>query len=391
MLLKENLIRFIKLHLQLQSLLGTRPFKFSATDKLIPCHKREYSWVLIKGFLLTLYNITEWMQVIHSVGHAVLANVSESLLFASTKAAYCFTKYTLITRQRSLIELFNLLLNFEKANFAGLHILKSNSKTLVQVTQLLAIIFATYSTLCYLVMLWIFPCELVPIAYFTMPECLNPSYHGDWSISSRFQLVMICIFVMWQCIDFAGDLTLFVVHLTLVQSYCFYRYVQLVDQLIVEKPKQALKHLPLYRQIQILNRYYNVIRNNGIIIAHEYLLIIAFIISVFMLISLGSNGTLPELILFGLCGFDGAIVLLVCNTLMGQIYSGSKQFRTKIKEHILSNQVLNKQRKWTQRYLKSCAVLKCNIGDVNFIEELTPLVMIDFCINQIVSLLLLQK
>ncbi|CAL8130034.1 unnamed protein product [Orchesella dallaii] len=240
-------------------------------------------------------------------------------------------------------------------------------------------------------MMWIFPCHLVPLAYFTLPECLNPSYQSDWSIYSKFQLMIVCIIVMCLYIDFAGDFLLFFIHFTLVQSYCLYRYVQLVDKHIAAKPEQAVRHLPLYRQIQILNQYYNAIQKNDLIIAHEYVLIMAVIISVFTLISVGTEVFLPRFILHSLNGFDTAILLLVCNTIMGQMHSASKQFCTKNKDQILSNKLASKHTKWIQRYLKSCAFLKCNVGDVNFIEELTPLVMLNFCINQIVSLVLLKK
>ncbi|CAL8068823.1 unnamed protein product [Orchesella dallaii] len=390
MLLKENLIHYIKLQLKLHSLIGTRPFQFSATDKLFASSKREYNWGLIKVALYSFYVLTEWMLVIHKASNGAFDKFSEGLLFATGQASYCFTKYTVFTQRFSVIELFNLLINFEEVNFAAIKISKNNTTTIVKQTQQAVILYATITGFCYLMMMWIFPCHLVPLAYFTMPECLNPSYHGDWSTSSRFQLMIIGIIVLGLYIDTGGDLALFLVNFTLVQSYCFYRYVQIVDQLVSDKPKQAQKHLPLYRQIQILNRYYNVIQKNGLIIAHEYTLIIAIIISVVTLLSLGSNVSLPEFIMHGLSGVDAAIVLVVCNTIMGQMYSASKQFCTKKKDHILSNQVGNVQRRWIQRYLKSCAVLKCNVGDVNFIEELTPLVMLDFCINQTVSLLLLQ-
>ncbi|CAL8068825.1 unnamed protein product, partial [Orchesella dallaii] len=382
MLLKENLIRCFKLQVDLHSLLGTRPFQFCATEKLIPSSIREYWWGLIKLVLFTAYVLTEWMHVIHSAGEAAFVNFSEALLFACGQTVYSITKYIVFTRRLSVIELFNLLLTFEKVNFAAMSIPKRNQQTFVKVTQLLALFYAIITGLCYFLMMWIYPCHLVPLAYFTMPECLNPSYHGDWSISSRFSLMIICIFVLWLYVDVGGELGMFLVHFTLVQSYCLYRYVKLVEQLIAAEPKQAQKLLPLYRQIKILNHYYNAIQKNSLIIAHDYILTIAFIISVFALITLGTDVSLPQLIIYGLTGIYTATVLLVCNTIMGQMHSASKQFCTRNKERIFSNEVGNVQRKWIRRYLKSCAVLKCYIGDVNFIEELTPLVMLNFCISQ---------
>ncbi|CAL8068837.1 unnamed protein product [Orchesella dallaii] len=393
MLLKENLIRFMKLQLKINSVLGTRPFKFSDTDKLIPSPKREYFWGFIKVALFTVYIITEWLQVIHSAGDSAFIKFSEGLLFAFGQTAFCFTKYSVFIRRRGLIELFNLLIDFEKVNFENEAIThsKSSQMLVIKVTQLLGIFYGLLTGLCYFLMMWISPCNLVPLAYFTMPECLISSHHGDWSISSSFQLIIICIIVLWLYVDITEDFAMFLAQFTVVQSYCMYRYVQLVNKLIAAKSKQALKHLPLYRQIQILNHYYNALQKNDLLIAHEYLMIIGLIISVFTLIFLGTDVLLPQFVLYSLTGFDAAIALLVCNTTMGQMYSASKHFCTKKKDQIFLNQVVNVQRKWIQRYLKSCAVLKCNVGDVNFVEELTPLVMLDFCLNQTVSLLLLQK
>ncbi|CAL8068839.1 unnamed protein product [Orchesella dallaii] len=392
MRLNENLIHYIKFQLELHSVLGTRPFKFSASEELIPTSNRDYWWALIKVVLFTIYVITEWLQVIHTAADAAFINFSEGLLFALAQTVFCFTKYTVFKRRRGWIELFNLLIYFEKGNFAEpIQQLKSNQLLLIKVTQLLGVFYGLITGLCYFLMMWISPCNLVPLAYFTMPECLISSYHGDWSISSRFQLMIICIIVMWLFVDITEDFAMFYVQFTVVQSYCLYRYVQLVDKLIATNPNLAIKHLPLYRQIQILNHYYNAFQKNDLIIAQEYVVIFGLIISVFTLIFLGSDMFLPQFILYSLTGFDAAILLLVCNTTMGQMYSASKQFCTRKKDKILSNQVVNVQRKWIQRYLKSCAILKCNFGDVNFIEELTPLVIFDFCFNQIVSLLLLQK
>ncbi|CAL8140234.1 unnamed protein product [Orchesella dallaii] len=383
------------------------PFTSPKTTPVLP----PETWTHIFQFLGPgdLYSVTiacpEWNElleekrntfflplVIHSAPDVAFIHFSEGLFFACGQIVFCFTKYIVFTGRLRLIELFNLLLDFEKVNFpASIPLSKSGHKTLVKVTQAVALFYAIIAGICYFLMMWNFPCQLVPLAYFTMPECLNTSYHGGWSINSTFQLMTFCILVMWLFVDNAEDFALFFVHFTLVQSYCLYRYIQLVDKLIAAKPKEALKHLPLYRQIQILNHYYNINQKHDLLIAHEYIMVFGVIISFFALISLGTEAFLPQFMLHSLNGFDAAIVLLVCNSIMGQMYSASKQFCRKTKDQILSNHLSGVQRRWIQRYLKSCAVLKCNVGDVNFIEELTPLVMLDFCINQIVSLLLLQK
>ncbi|CAL8120938.1 unnamed protein product [Orchesella dallaii] len=49
------------------------------------------------------------------------------------------------------------------------------------------------------------------------------------------------------------------------------------------------------------------------------------------------------------------------------------------------------ERAWMRRYVKSFCPIKCYLGQVNYIDELTPLNLLEFCINQTVSLLMIRN
>ncbi|CAL8129017.1 unnamed protein product [Orchesella dallaii] len=223
-----------------------------------------------------------------------------------------------------------------------------------------------------------------------MPECHTPSFNGRWSTSSEVKLLINCFIALWIFADVAGDVPISLVDFSLVQSYCLLRYIQNAGKCITSAPKKATKYLLLCRHIQILNRYYNLVQQNGLIIAHNIMLTFGFIISFFTLISLGTKISFPEFLLFGSASIDGATVILICYSFMGQLHSTSKLVCTPTREQLLYNNVTRLQRKWIQRYTKSLSNLKSYVGDVNFVEELTPLVMLNFCIYQTASLLLLK-
>jgi len=84
------------------------------------------------------------------------------------------------------------------------------------------------------------------------------------------------------------------------------------------------------------------------------------------------------------------ICLMSFTTVMVKLYTASNSVTDSVKEQVLMQVGLKVgERKWIERYRMSLPSLKSYIGNVNYVEEITPLEMINFCIDQTVSLLLL--
>jgi len=263
---------------------------------------------------------------------------------------------------------------------------------LIKFALLSGIGYAPMTAFAIVLMRWNTPCNSSTFGYFLIPECTNDSGISDkWPMTSVIQLGFICALAFWFTVDGNGSFAVFLMDFSFVQAYCYRRYVQYVTKLLVKKPNEAVNILPYYRQLEILSRYYNVIQQDGLIITNVFLMMLGLIISSYPIISLGLKMSLPQLMFFLTCAQDASVILFMYTTILGQLYRASLQVKECVNERMLLNgEISNVKKKWIGRYIKSFRPLKSYIGYVNYVEQLTPLVMQDTCINQIVSLLLLE-
>jgi len=116
----------------------------------------------------------------------------------------------------------------------------------------------------------------------------------------------------------------------------------------------------------------------------------AIVISVFTLIALGVDVSVPELGLFATAAQDAVVGLVVYTTYMAMVFSESKKVKEKFQDRIFLQGTIGKERKLLQRTVWSLSPLKCYLGYNNFVENGTPMVFLDLCISKIVDLLLLR-
>jgi len=278
-------------------------------------------------------------------------------------------------------------------NFSeGVHfdISKKAEVCMVKIVLLCGIGFAPMVTIPYALLRWIIPCNSATLGYFLIPECENFESDLEWGFRSKLMLICISMLAFYCAIDGCGNFAMFLANFSLVQAYCLRRYVQYLTLLLQKRPSKSKEYLPIYRQLQILCRYYNLFQQNGLIFSNYFLTCIGLILSSFSLISNGFNLSLFELLLFATVSQDTILVLLIYGTTMGQLYSTSKKFCFNVKKQVLTKRMSMHDRKWADCYTNSFRPLKCYLGCVNFVDELTPLVMLNLCINQTVSLLMLR-
>jgi len=262
---------------------------------------------------------------------------------------------------------------------------------IVKFILVMGICFASTIAFPYSIMQWLMRCNSINFGYFLIPECHNGIQTSPLSWFSGFKLSLLCAGAFWLVIDGSGSFGIFVSAFSLAQAYCLRRYTHYVTCLVVNGPPKNIRHLIFYRQVQILSRYYNQLQQNKLITVVISGIIVPLILSYYAIISVGLYSiSTAELLFFVTVAFDGPVCLTVYTTVMGQLYVESKRVGKKVNGRVLSSIKGRKQIKWVVRYVKSLWPVKCYIGYNNFVDELTPLNLLSFCANQIVSLLMLQ-
>jgi hypothetical protein len=145
------------------------------------------------------------------------------------------------------------------------------------------------------------------------------------------------------------------------------------------------KTMGKYRQLQLLNiRYNEIYRRNyfAILMAAAIMILVP---SGFLLMT---SYHVHPIILFGLA-FVTIMAYATITTIFimaSKVWNASVRFRYAWKKNIrLSSRPL------TRRYGASLQNLKIQIGSSNFVEQNTPFIFISFCIEQTISLVLLNN
>jgi len=236
---------------------------------------------------------------------------------------------------------------------------------------------------------WLFPCGSMTFGYQFFPECKVALESKSWSFSSNIILGLIMVMVFWLIIDSSGSFAMFITDCTFMQAYCMRRYVQNITGMLNARPEMLPQFLRYYKQLQILSRYYNLIQQDTLVVAHLLMEQIAIVLCFYSLISLGAQLPLAKVGFFLVGGFDGAVALLVVSSVLAQLHNVSKDMKSKLRKQTLVS-VSPRQRRWIRQCIRSLLPLKSYIGQVNYVDELTPLVMMDFSISQTVSLLMMH-
>jgi len=243
--------------------------------------------------------------------------------------------------------------------------------------------------LAYSVVRWTHPCNSGTIGYFLMEECRHSERSLNWSWSSKLQLILVSAITFWLSTDVFGSVVFSFVHLDFAQIYCLLGYMKFVTRIMITEPSRAAKNLLKYRQLQILNRFHNAIHEDKLIILVLFLMQFEVIICFYALVADGLEASVLRFAIYITVGPICASVLVMYTTFMGRIYCKSKTSSRMIKDSLKVSS--RKEKRWIARVMLSCKPLKCQIGYVNFVDELTPLNLLSFCFVQIANLLLLKK
>jgi len=250
--------------------------------------------------------------------------------------------------------------------------------------------FGVTSTISYAMGRYDLPCNSGLFGSPLIPKCRNPD-QMEWDLLSKILRTLFAFSHFWFYDDGSGTWALFLTAFSGAQAYSLWRYIQCIDHMLIKSPKKATQYLPYYRKVQILCRYYNLIQQDGLVIGHVWFLVWGIIIGTYTLIDMGAKISNAELSLFIALVPEFTVILMCYTNSMARVYPASTRGKNVVRHALLTNDVGGKQRKWIEKYMKSLKPLKCYIGQVNFVEELTPLNFMDFCISQTVSLLMVKN
>jgi len=136
------------------------------------------------------------------------------------------------------------------------------------------------------------------ISLLSPSKCWDPTPDTQSCNLSFILLVFISPFTFYITIDAAGRLAFVVMHFSWVGAYCLSSYVDYITALLLNNSKEAPARLKYYRQVQLLNRYYNLIQQDELLKSVIIMDIMGVTVSFYTIISLRSQINIPELLLF---------------------------------------------------------------------------------------------
>jgi len=252
---------------------------------------------------------------------------------------------------------------------------------------------APFASFSYVLQRFMFPCNIATVGYFLLPECTN-GFDSGWSYQSLVSLGIFCLVMFWIFIDTMGLFVLYTAGISQVQGILIFKYTKYfqncVEVNLETKSHTTYKVFSVYRQLQLLTRYFNGIQQQGIIFTILISDIICIVFGAYILISMGPKLPLPDFTLFFFAWFDGMVVLVVYFTVMSKVNSEAQDALQYIGKFLTPRISNGNTKKWARVFLMSLKSLQVNIGSVNFVDKFTPVTLLDFCVGQIVSLLLMD-
>ncbi|CAL8136974.1 unnamed protein product [Orchesella dallaii] len=405
MLLKRDFLVGLKAHLKTQLLFGTTPIIFRENKSLhdheegFLCHSSNNTipkqW--FKLLFSTIFVTVWWFQIVQSIKEENLVTILESMLYAVALSTFILMKRAYLQKRRFVVELLNMVLRFEFTHF------ETNSSEINQnqgykyfifFCQLSGILGTPILILAYSLQRWFNPCTSATFAYrLFLPECsaINP-LQISWKFSSLLALFLTILLSIWVIIDLCGCLMFQTFELAFVQCCCLKEYLKWLHGVMKSSAlgQFDLSLVSVYRELQLLSRLYNWIQQDVIIIALTNMTVFVFIVSLYALILMGSHASVPHILFFSSVVLLGLLVIVVCFGTFAGLHTQSTKLIVFLRKKVNLSVWKPHKKRLIERYSWSLREIKVSIGQVNFVDKLTPVIMLNFCISQIVSLLLIE-
>jgi len=157
------------------------------------------------------------------------------------------------------------------------------------------------------------------------------------------------------------------------------------------------RSLRMFRTLQILEKQINVCFRHSYFPLFLSGMTALLVFCMHSCVKLPGKIPMPGFSYFPLVVVNGVVSLLVMNTKAANVYEHSLELIKALKSpppaHVVGNssaQLCIRRKHWTIKMAESLRPLKVHFG-MNFVDKVTPLLMINFSVNQVVSLLLIQS
>ncbi|CAL8128735.1 unnamed protein product [Orchesella dallaii] len=390
MFLAENFKNYLVFELKVNNFLTqipqvycpkSRRFAASTSSQTVIFYKIKTAMAIAILFMLWLQLIFNWDKIstsqrIQSVFYIV------SLSFQIPIVIEVFRKRFAIS------ELFNASIQFEMHNGYDtdygrkFNSKKRNSqKNRVKLYTTLSITTAPTILSFFWVHLYISPCIPANLGYLFLAECNSETI---FPVTGTILKVILLSIFTW--IFLCTTVTVFLEYLlyTSFQCYCFLNYIRQLKNKLGGKKCNSSGIIKIYRQIQLLVFTYNDIHRGILTPIETTFCQFVSILSLYGTIGLSNSVAVPLQLIFA---------FMVVETTL-QIFEGEDAIKVEV--HRVSKYVLRKLRNLMVNGSKRVSIISLPVlsihmgGGGNFFDETTPLVLLDFAINQTVGLLLMQ-
>lgn len=203
-------------------------------------------------------------------------------------------------------------------------------------------------------------------------------------IKQKFILVLLSysnwIFMILGC-------SLHIALVILIKCYCLRAYILLLEHKIKFRFNSA--SFLLYSELQIFGTVYRELYSYFTAV-FMWAALIMYTIGLYALIKFAFTLTFSMACMFLILAFDGFFCTFIGYSTLANVFVTSRRLLSvKIDRHLISvgsgyGLAL------CRRLVKSCQLIRIYVGDLNYVEESTPLIVQDFVAGQTVNLLLVE-
>ncbi|CAL8132157.1 unnamed protein product [Orchesella dallaii] len=330
-----------------------------------------------------------WFQLIRDWGNISNSFRMQTLFYCVAITFHIPIILEIFRKREELSKLYNSFVTFEEVSIKNISNLCEDNHLRIFMAKLfgnlLVVTAPSVTGLIFLQLYWI-PCLPATVQYILLQECGNDSLNYIFNLVFKFILL---VFTNWLFLFTCTGVFLEYGFYSYIHCYCLLHYLKILKKRLelnssVLSTQDVYK---IYRQVQLLAFCYNDIHKRILTMVTTALLQFVCIIGLFALIKFGGELIQPQFLMFA--GLVVESVLYIFDSEGGvkaSVFSASKDL---LHSRNCVSIGINQNSKWVRRFTKSLPVLKIQFGSGNYFDELTPLVLIDFSINQTVSLLLM--
>jgi len=241
--------------------------------------------------------------------------------------------------------------------------------------------------------MYVIPCNLNNPAYMYFPSCSKLSFEKSYAtflFGLLLQIVMPLLMAMIALHKF-GQCAMEYFLFSVIHCYCLINYIDWFYKHFRKTCQDEFsKYNQIYREIQLLMDKYNSVHQGPLTLTTIGLCAYVFIISFYAMTGFLDQLIVLQILFFSVLAFDTfTIVAMVDGTFKAGVLKASKQMLCGVQEKMAGLMITKRPKMLYKRQVRSWPLFKVYTGSVNYYEEETTLVFLDFNINQVVNLLMI--